>query len=473
MPGWTNLETLINQEKTQLIEEGVAPEVAADAAKQAHDKRLSNSNEYEVWAPFKNLPIRDDFLFIEPSDLESIRAQRSGDAPKLTFAPSDDVLLDKMYGAWLARCAGCALGKPVEGFMGKHNGIESWERQKTYLQAIDASEWPLKDYFPQRSPAEEKTGRTWCHPSTREQIAFMETDDDIRYTVIGQIITKNHGRHFTSAHVANAWLVYLGYSNVCTAETQAYRNIVIGHDSFRWLNDLNHARSLDEKTDWKWITHHLNPYREWIGAQIRIDSYGYAAAGDPELAAEFAWRDARISHVKNGLYGAMFCAAMIAAAFATDDPMTIIRAGLAQIPKQSRLHAEMLQTVDICKRYNNDFARFEDVFKDIYALLGHYDPVHTNNNCALCVAALLLGNCDFHKGITLAVMGGLDSDCNGATVGSIVGAVCGAKNAPKHWVGRLNDTLNSFVVGYHPIAISECAKRSVGIWKKVRAEKPA
>jgi ADP-ribosylglycohydrolase len=83
------------------------------------------------------------------------------------------------------------------------------------------------------------------------------------------------------------------------------------------------------------------------------------------------------------------------------------------------------------------------------------------------VAALLLSGGDFHKGITLAVMGGWDTDCNGATVGSIVGAISGAKAAPRHWTGRLNDTLKSLIIDYHPIAISECARKSVEIARKV------
>jgi ADP-ribosylglycohydrolase len=223
------------------------------------------------------------------------------------------------------------------------------------------------------------------------------------------------------------------------------------------------------EVDWSWIASHQNPSREWIGAQIRADSWGYAAPGNPELAAEFAWRDARMSHVKNGIYGEMFVAAMIAAAFALDDIVAVVEAGLAEIPETSRLHRDMGQTIDICRQHAFDPAKFESVFEQLYALLGHYHPVHTNNNAAVVVAALLLGGNDFEKVITIAVMGGWDTDCNGATAGSIFGAMHGADKIPGKWKEPLHDTLYSEIRDYHPGAISECARRSFEIAKTIES----
>ena len=157
---------------------------------------------------------------------------------------------------------------------------------------------------------------------------------------------------------------------------------------------------------------------------------------------------------------------MIAAGFVLDDPLAVVEAGLAEIPQNSRLYHDMRQTIELCRQHDFKTDSFELVLDGLYKLFGHYHPVHTNNNAALVVAALLLGDNDFEKVITIAVMGGWDSDCNGATAGSIFGAMHGAKNIPKKWKAPLRDTLYSEIVDYHPIAISECARRSFEIAKK-------
>jgi ADP-ribosylglycohydrolase len=463
MPGWDTLENIVKEELIQSVEEGRYP-AEVDKIRQ---HLLSASGDpkklVEIHQSLLDLPIRSDFPFNEPNDLESIKGLRKISPANLQVNWDDASLLDKMHGAWLGRCVGCALGKPIEGFMGSHNGLLSFERIKAYLQAISPDEWPIKDYIPEHSPADKTTGKTWCKPSTREHIAYMESDDDIRYTVLGQILLKEKGASFSTIDVANNWINHLSYSQVCTAETQAYRNLTERYE-FHMAKDQS---SDDHSYDWNWVATNLNPYREWIGAQIRVDSYGYAAPGNPELAAEFAWRDSRLSHVKNGIYGAMMCSSMIAASFATDNVHAIVDAGMSQIPETSRLYSDMQKVIGICGKHDNDSNKFESVIRDIYEILNHYNPVHTNNNAGICVAAILLSGGDFEKAITISVMGGLDTDCNGATVGSVVGAITGAKNAPKHWTHRLNDTLNSEIVGYHPIAISECAKRSVEIAKKI------
>lgn len=463
MAGWEPLRGIVRLEFVQGREEGRDPQ-ALDRLQAEFEAAGENEEALAaLHAKLLEVPMDPGYAFDEPTALEEIRARRPARVRKLAPVLSDAELLDRLHGAWLGRCVGCALGKPVEGFMGSHSGLASWERQKRYLTAIAPAEWPLRDYIPVHSPAEGETGKVGCAPSTREHIAFMESDDDIRYTVLGQVVLQRFGAGFTSSQVAHTWFDLLPYNHVCTAETQAYRNLVIRHDAFRQRPSAERGTALDRETDWTWVTHHLNPYREWIGAQIRVDSYGYACPGNPELAAEMAWRDARISHVKNGVYGAMLCAAMIAEAFVNPDPLGIVEAGLAEIPATSRLYAEMREVVALCARLGNDFTRFEEVIGEIYRTLGHYHAVHTNNNAALCVAAVLLSGGDFAKAITFAVMGGWDTDCNGATVGSIVGARAGAKAAPAHWTGRLSDTLNSLIPEYHPVAISECARRSLAI----------
>jgi ADP-ribosylglycohydrolase len=328
-----------------------------------------------------------------------------------------------------------------------------------WFEGADA--WPIDGYVPGHSRASETHGLTlspYCHACEREQIQFMQSDDDIRYTVLGLLLLEERGLDFDTWDIGKLWHRYLTYAQVCTAETQAYLNFaqITAHREETRPSDWGH------KLDW--LRMHRNPYREWIGAQIRVDALAYAAAGQPELAAELAWRDASFSHVKNGVYGAMFVAAMIAAAFAEEDVEHIVAIGLSEIPQRSRLAHALHQAIEIAHAAHSQL----ELVERLWLAFDRYDAVHTINNAALVAATLIWARGDFEKTITTAVLGGWDTDCNGATVGSIIGARLGAEALPRKWIAPLNDTLYAEVNGFHPITLSECARRSYDVFCAIR-----
>ena len=198
----------------------------------------------------------------------------------------------------------------------------------------------------------------------------------------------------------------------------------------------------------------------WIGAQIRADFYGYVNPGNPELAAEYAFRDASVSHVKNGLYGAMFIAAMIAAAAVCNSMELVISAGLEQIPQNSRT-AEGIRYV---MRWKEDGESWKQVIDRIHA---RYDEknfhnwCHTVPNAMIVVAALLYGDGDLTKTIFNAVLAGMDTDCNAASAASVVGMLLGAKALPQNWIDPLNNRMLTNVSGYQDVQISDLAKQTI------------
>jgi len=74
---------------------------------------------------------------------------------------------------------------------------------------------------------------------------------------------------------------------------------------------------------------------------------------------------------------------------------------------------------------------------------------------------------DSGKTVAGAVLGGWDADCNGATVGSIIEVMLGAKRLPKKRVAPLNDTLQSALFGFSEIRIGELAGRTYNMARKV------
>ena len=173
------------------------------------------------------------------------------------------------------------------------------------------------------------------------------------------------------------------------------------------------------------------------------------------MAAQLAWRDARLSHVENGIYAEMFVAAMVAAAFTCDDSREIILEGLSVIPGESRLAEAIRFTLELPSLEPD----WEAGLDRLYRRYGHYHWVHAINNAALVSAALLYGAGDFERSICLAVMGGWDTDCNGATVGSIVGTM--VAKIPEKWSEPLNNRVRSSLSGFDFSSIDDLARRTV------------
>lgn len=460
LAGWMPLRDLVREEIRQKREEGC--DVKEIGARWSVSSEWTELELMAFYQELTNLSPRADFPFTEPNSLEEIRRLRPDISRGSSNPFTDEEWRDKFHGAWLGRCSGCALGMPFENYpyMKGDTSHPGWKYIELWFKGADA--WPMASYAPIHSRVEQIMGislrRSNLH-ATREQIQFMPTDDDIRYTVLGLILLEQHGLDFNTWDVGKLWHQMLPYQAVCTAETQAYLNFA----------QVTHHLGAVQPEDWQeklnWVRHHLNPYREWIGAQIRADGLAYGAAGNPELAAELAWRDASFTHVKNGIYGEMFVAAMIAAAFVETDIERVVEIGLSEIPTTCRLAHDIKIAIEIAKSTPDQLQMIER----IWIAFNHYHEVHTNNNAALVTAALIHGDGDFTKAITTAVLGGWDTDCNGATVGSIMGAFIGAKNIPSQWTLPLNDILYSNIPGFHPIAISECSERSFRVFKKIRA----
>ena len=428
-------QKLIKLELKQRNEEGCGTEEIASHITAALKNHASTAEFKKLYEELVSLPIKNSFPYTEPSTLEAIKAERP-DAPReLVMSSDDDEIYNRIYGGWLGRAAGCALGKPVEG----------WPKRRIDAFLCDTNSLPLDNYLPFAD-----TFMSGVHkPSTRGNISYMDRDDDMDYPILGLMALERYGAKLTPRSMASTWIANMSYGMVYTAEKAAYRNFVMGI----WPPES---------------ASYLNPYREWIGAQIRADIFGYVAPAKPQLAAELAFRDASISHEKNGIYGEMFVAAMIAAAFVYNKTEDIITAGLGEIPARSRLAECVRKTFSWCQKEKN----WENVWAKINEHYGHYHGVHTINNAALIVMGLYFGENDFEKGIVYTVRGGWDTDCTGATVGSILGIKVGAKSLPAKWVGVLNDRLLSAVGGENDNKISDLAQRTFAVSKKMDMPQP-
>ncbi|MFJ3707637.1 ADP-ribosylglycohydrolase family protein [Streptomyces sp. NBC_01387] len=376
----------------------------------------------------------------EPTDLEAIRALCSDwPAPPVT-SPDRDALRSRLEASWLGRAAGCVLGKPVEKL--PLDGIRALARS--------TGNWPLDTWFTEvgldpETAAAHPWNRRSRPTSLAENIDGAPEDDDLNYPLLGLLLLDRYGPGFSTADVAQLWLDELPAGRTFTAERVAYRNLLSGIEP-------PHTAV------------YRNPFREWIGAQIRADIFGWTHPGDPAGAAAAAWRDAVLTHTANGVYGEMFAAAVIASATGGDrDVHSCLRAGLAVVPPRSRYAAAVRFGIERATAEPLGTAEgFETVVDELHAAYGDHHWVHVLPNAALLAAALTHADGDFTGSVCRAVSGGWDTDSNGATAGSVAGLLAGGPRAlPARWTAPLKNRLATTVGGLDGIGFDELAERTL------------
>lgn len=389
-----------------------------------------------------DLPMRADWPYVEPVDLEAVRSEsRPQRAPASPIDPSSAA--PAIETAFLARVSGCVLGKPFELDL-------TLEHIRAALEPEGS--WPLSDY-PNLAVLDRLPMRIgqWAE-TARERIRWVAPDDDINYTIVGMLVLERHGLDFTVEHLRDVWLQQLPMAAVFGPErTMLVRAGMHGLD----------GGSPDAVASW---ANHLNPRDEWCGALIRADPYGYANPGDPETASALAWRDASFTHRRTGVYGSMFVAAALALAPVRDDPLGLFDDALAFVPGRSRFAeavADALTEVDAASDWVDGYARIHRRW-----------PGHTH--CRIFQEVGTLVNSIVHardagEAICLQVMQGNDTDSYGATAGSIAGLLFGAGSLDPRWLAPFDDDLRTALALFHERSLGAVAARVARLPERARS----
>lgn len=194
----------------------------------------------------------------------------------------------------------------------------------------------------------------------------------------------------------------------------------------------------------------FNKHADDIDYQIEADFSGLIAPGMPNVVIELGETFGRLMNYGDGLYGGQFVGAMYAEAFFEDDPVKIVEAALACIPRQSQ-YAECIR--DVLAWYKEAPGDWRKTWKRINDKY-HLNPDYRRFSCsgprgvfnidaklngAYIVMGLLYGRRDPDKTIVIATRCGQDSDCNPSNAGGVLFTTIGRSKLPKRFTCKLNE----------------------------------
>lgn len=188
------------------------------------------------------------------------------------------------------------------------------------------------------------------------------------------------------------------------------------------------------------------------------------------MAANYAYYDACVDHSDEGIYAAVFTAAVQSAAFFESDTQELIDIGLSYIPEHSAIHgvAKLIRECyaggddwktarkKLLIAYPSSFGEMDGEWKGTAAVPAcDRCPVQVKDeeipqaehgydapaSIGIILLGWLYGEGDFAKSVCLAVNCGEDTDCTAGTLGSILGIIAGKSGLPEKWVSACSDKI--------------------------------
>lgn len=399
-------------------------QLSAEFGKAKEGKKLFDEFHKEIdqkLSEFQSLVLSADDPD-EPNSLEEIKRLRPEGPRRLsTSLPYD--YGNRLRGAFNGRMAGCTLGAALE-----FRSVEEMEQWAEYCN----DKYPLENYWSKiHTPYAPHYIVGQKIDLTQGHMDAVPPDDDTIYTLLGLLTLEKYGLDFTLDDMSNIWKTYLPLGGEAMDGTRGC-----------WWGERIMQKNLLCGVSFPEAGLNQNPNLQNIAAWTRADAYGYVVPGWPEKAAELAYKDAYTNHRRNGIYGSMFMAATISAAFVVNDPIDAIKTGLTEIPNNCLFAEGIRWALDNIEKYHN-YKEASDLVWSVYDGMFNGSAL---TNALHVVMGLVIAQKDFTKAIgeTIAMSG--DNDCTGATAGSILGAVIGLDHIPDQWIrpfqGRMHIYLN-------------------------------
>lgn len=194
-----------------------------------------------------------------------------------------------------------------------------------------------------------------------------------------------------------------------------------------------------------------NDFKNSNGAWIRTEIWACLAPACPDAAVRYAYEDAIVDHgTAEGTHAAVFIAAMESAAFVETDLRKLIDIGLSRIPEDCRMARSIRLLLD-CYDKGTPWRETRNIIQQENADIGD-GWFEAPSNVAYAILGLLYGEGDYKKSMTTAINCGDDTDCTGATVGSLLGIMGGTAAIPTDWREHIGDGISTMSISRGVVA---------------------